>query len=152
VAGLNTVMNAPSTRKTLERAAQLLAPERLDRLLVRTELALTRVDELAAKDGSLDKTLHHANRLLSDARVERLLDTAARLSEGDKLARIVDNTGAVAEQLGQVAPTIPTLARELTLTLREAVVTLKALQQTWILDDKAVRARRELEQSERAKP
>jgi hypothetical protein len=51
-----------------------------------------------------------------------------------------------------VAPTIPTLARELTLTLREAVVTLKALQQTWILDDKAVRARRELEQSERAKP
>jgi hypothetical protein len=145
-------MNAPSTKHTLERAARLLAPERIDRVLVHSERLLARLDELSEKDGSLDVTLRHTTRLLGDGRVDRLLDTAARLNDTDKLGRLLDNTAVVAEQLGRVGPTIPTLARELTMTLREAVITLKALQETWLLDSKAKRARRELEQQQQTKP
>jgi ABC-type transporter Mla subunit MlaD len=148
--GLNAVSNSPATKKTLERTALLLAPERLDRLLARTESVLGRADELTAKNGALDSTLRQANRLMGDGRADRLLDTAVRLNDGDKLSRILDNTALLADQLARVGPAIPELTRELTLTLREAVVTLKALQQTWILESKAERARRELDSERKA--
>jgi hypothetical protein len=152
LAGVNTLTNAPSTTHTIERAARLLAPERIDRVLVRSERLLARLDELSEKDGSLDVTLRHTTRLLGDGRVDRLLDTAARLNDSDKLGRLLDNTAVVAEELGRVGPTIPTLTRELTMTLREAVITLKALQETWMLEGKAKKARRELERDQQAKP
>ena len=43
--------------------------------------------------------------------------------------------------MARIGPEIPTLTRELLATLREAVIVLKALQRTWILEDetKAVR-------------
>jgi ABC-type transporter Mla subunit MlaD len=149
MAGLSTVMNAPSTRKTLDRAAQLLAPDRIDRVLAQSESLLTRIDELAKKGGPLEGTLRQANRLMTDGRVDKLLDTASRLTDANKLARILDNTAILAEQLGRVGPSIPAITRELTMTLREAVVTLKALQETWLLDDKARRARKEVERERR---
>jgi ABC-type transporter Mla subunit MlaD len=152
VSGLNTVLNAPATKRTLERTAQLLAPERIDRVLSRTETVLARIDGLTVKDGALDTTLRHASRLIGDGRADRLLSTATRLGDADKLGRILDNTAILTEQLGRVGPEIPAITRELTMTLREAVVTLKALQQTWILDDKADKARREVERERRSKP
>jgi ABC-type transporter Mla subunit MlaD len=152
LSGVNTVMNAPSTIHAIDRAARLLAPERMDRVLSHSERLLARLDELSEKNGSLDVTLRHTTRLLGDGRVDRLLDTAAHLNDTDKLGRLLDNTAVVAEQLGRVGPTIPTLARELTLTLREAVITLKALQETWLLESKAKRARKDLERGQQTKP
>jgi phospholipid/cholesterol/gamma-HCH transport system substrate-binding protein len=146
LAGVSTIVNAPSTRKTLDRAALLLAPERIDRVLAQSEGLLGRIDELAKKGGPLEGTLKGANRVLTDGRLDKLLNSA---SDSDKLARILDNTALLTEQLGKVAPGIPSMTRELTMTLREAVVTLKALQETWILEGKAKRARKEIEREQR---
>jgi phospholipid/cholesterol/gamma-HCH transport system substrate-binding protein len=151
LAGVNAVVSDPATRKTLQRAAALMEPERLDRLLARTESVLDRVDALTVKNGTLDSTLSNANRLLGDGRADKLIDSMARLSDTDKLGRILDNTVILTEQLGRVGPEIPALTKEIAMTLREAVVVLKALQQTWILDDKAQKARRELEKDQGSK-
>jgi hypothetical protein len=148
LAGLSTVLQDPATRRTLQRAAVLMEPERMDRLLARTESMLERVDSLTVKNGTLDSTLNNANRLLGDGRADKLIDSMTRLADADKLGRILDNTAILAEQFGRVGPEIPALTKEMAVTLREAVVVLKALQQTWILDDKAEKARRELEKNE----
>jgi hypothetical protein len=152
MSGLNTVLHDPATRKTLQRASELMAPERIDRLLARTESVLERVDTLTAKDGALDSTLGHANRLIGDGRADRLLASLVRLADADKLGRLLDNVAILAEQLGRVGPEIPALTREMALTMREAVVVLKALQQTWMLENKSEKARKEIEKSQGAKP
>jgi hypothetical protein len=151
VSGLNGVLNDPATRRTLQRASELLAPERLDRLLLRTESVLSRVDALTADKGVLNATLTQANRLMSDGRADRLIDSVERLTDEKKLGKIIDNTAVLAEQMGRVGPEIPALTREMALTLREAVVVLKALQQTWMLEGKADKARRELERDSQAR-
>jgi ABC-type transporter Mla subunit MlaD len=136
LAGANVIVNAPATRKTLERTASLLAPERIDRMLAHSERVLARVDDLSREGGSLDVTLRKTGKLL---------DTAVRLNDAEKLSRILDNTAVLAESFGKLTPAIPGLTAELTRTLRETVVTLKALQKTWLLENKADKARRELD-------
>ncbi len=140
LAGANVLVNAPATRKTLERTSALLAPERIDRLLAHSDRVLARVDELSREGGALDVTLRKTGRLL---------DTAVKLNDAEKLSRILDNTAILAESFGKLSPAVPGLAAELTRTLRETIVTLKALQKTWLLENKANRARKELDKEQR---
>jgi len=152
MSGLNAILHEPAMRKVLLRASELMAPERIDRLLARTESVLERVDTLTAKSGTLDTTLNSANRLLGDGRTDRLLTSMAQLADADKLGRLLDNTAMLAEQFGRVGPEIPALTREMALTMREAVVVLKALQKTWMLENKSDKARSELEKGRDTKP
>ncbi|MET0283158.1 MAG: MlaD family protein [Polyangiales bacterium] len=140
LAGTNVLVNSSATKKTIERAATLLAPERMDRMLAHSERVLERVDELSREGGTLEQTLKKTGRLL---------DTAVKLNDAEKLSRILDNTALLAESFGKLTPAIPGLTAELTRTLRETVVTLKALQKTWLLEGKADKARKELEKTER---
>jgi ABC-type transporter Mla subunit MlaD len=98
LAGANVVVNAPATRKTLERTAALLAPERIDRMLAHSDRVLARVDELSREGGPLDATLRKTGRLL---------DTAVRLNDADKLSKILDNTAILAESFGKMTPASP---------------------------------------------
>jgi hypothetical protein len=43
----------------------------------------------------------------------------------------------VADQTAKIGPEIPTMAKELISTLQEAVIVLKAVQKTWLLDDES---------------
>ena len=89
--------------------------------------------------------LAHADKLLSDNRIDRLITSLDHLADEQKLARLLENVSLLAEQTGKISPEIPHLAKELTLTLREAVVVLKALQKTWMLEGKSNDARKELQ-------
>ena len=81
-----------------------------------------------------------------DQRLERLLAGLDRLLADEQISRLLADLALLARQGAQVGPEIPALARELLLTLREAVVVLKALQQSWPLAEKARQAREELAQ------
>lgn len=143
--GASAVLNDPATKKTLEGASALLAPARMEGLVARTESVLGKVDALTAPKGPLVGALDNANRLLGDGRSERLLGSLEKLTDERRMGRIVDNTAVVAEQMARIGPEIPALTRDLTATLREAVVVLKALQKTWMLDDQAREVRRQME-------
>ncbi len=141
--GASSVLNEPATKKTLQNAAKILDPERIDGLLSRTESLLSRMDQLTAKEGVLTSTLENTNRLLTDGRTDRLITSLEKLTDEKKLGRIVDNMAVLAEQMARIGPAIPSLTRDMQVTLQEAVVVLKALQKTWILEDKARSVRKE---------
>jgi hypothetical protein len=98
---------------------------------------------MTADNGPLPHVLGSADKLLSDGRIDRLIGSLERLTDEKKLGRIIDNVGVLAEQTGKIGPEIPQITRELTSTLREAVVVLKALQKTWLLKGKAEEVREE---------
>jgi ABC-type transporter Mla subunit MlaD len=144
--GADAVLNDPATRKTLRNAARALDPERIDRLLGRVEPLLGKLEKLTGEDGALLSTLGHADKLMTDGRIDKLITSLDRLTDEKKLGRIIDNVAILAEQTAKIGPEIPQITRELTATLREAVVVLRALQKTWILEGKSDEARREMRQ------
>ena len=142
--GANVVLNEPATRKTLQSASALLDEKRIGPLLARSELLLLQLETLTADKGVLTATLQNANKLLTDGRTDRLITSLERLTDEKKLGRIVDNMAVLAEQMARIGPEIPSLTRDMAQTLKEAVVVLKALQKTWILNDQV----REVRQGE----
>jgi ABC-type transporter Mla subunit MlaD len=143
--GADSVLNDPATKKALRNAARVLEPERIDRVLARVEPLLAKLEKLTAEDGSLVSTLGHADKLMTDGRVDKLITSLDKLTDEKKLGRIIDNVAILAEQTGKIGPEIPQITRELTATLREAVVVLRALQKTWLLEGKSDEARREMQ-------
>jgi len=139
--GADRLLNHPDTQRAVSGAASALAPERLDALLARTDGLIVRLEELTRGDGSLQGTLDGTHRLLNDGRLDRLLAAVEKASDAAEIESLVGNTALLADQMARIGPEIPTLTRELLATLREAVIVLKALQRTWILEDetKAVR-------------
>lgn len=144
--GADAVLNDPATRKTLRNAATALEPQRIDRLLGRVEPLLAKLEKLTGEDGALLSTLGHADKLMTDGRVDKLITSLDKLTDEKKLGRIIDNVSVLAEQTGKIGPEIPQITRELTATLREAVIVLRALQKTWMLEGKSDEARREMQQ------
>ncbi len=143
LAGANGVLNDAATRKVVRGAAQALDPARIDPLVTRIDALVLRLTVLTAENGPLPHVLGSADRFLSDGRVDRLVGSLERLTDEKKLGRIIDNVGVLAEQTSKIGPEIPQITRELTSTLREAVVVLKALQKTWLLKGKAEEVREE---------
>jgi phospholipid/cholesterol/gamma-HCH transport system substrate-binding protein len=143
--GADKVFNDPATRASLRRLSGALEPERLGGLLERTDSLIARFDRLLAEGGHLTGTLAGADRMLNDGRMDRMLTSMEKLTDAEKLEKLVDNLGVLAEQMAKIGPEIPTMTREMTTTMREAVVVLKALQRTWLLKDESKAARKEID-------
>ena len=155
VAGAEALLNDPAARRLMRGAAEVLEPARINRLLDRSESLVGRLDALMGEKGPATSVLQNADKLLADGKIERLVGAMERLADEKKLARILDNVATLAEQTGKIAPEIPHLTKELTATLREAVVVLKAMQKTWYLEGKAADVRKELDKdkaSDKDKP
>ena len=131
--GTAQVFSDPETIRVLHGIADALEPSRLGPLVQRTDRVLARLDSLLADDGHLNGTLAGAHLLLTN------------MSDHDKLGKLIDNVAKLSEQMAEVGPQMPRLTRDLLLTLREAVVVLKAMQKTWLLDSASEEARKELQ-------
>ncbi len=141
VRGADAVLNDPATRAAIGHVSAALAPGRLDALLARSESLLARLDQLLAEDGAITSAAAGAGRLVNDPRTERLLASLDRMADEEKMARLVDNMSVLAEQMARIGPEIPALSREMLVTMREAVVVLRALQESWLLEGAARKVR-----------
>lgn len=142
-AGAAKVFNDRNTRKAMGAVAESFDPERMKSLMAKMESAMAAINDLAAKNGDLQGALEGANKLLNDKRFDRLLTSMEKLTDPEKLSKLVDNMSIVAKEMAQMGPEIPTLSKEMISTLREAVVVLKALQKTWLLKDESKEVRSE---------
>ncbi len=152
VAAAEQLLSDPAARKLVRGAAEVLEPQKINRLIDRSEGLVGRLDVLLGEKGPATTMLTNADKLLADGKIERLIGAMERLTDEKKLARILDNVATLAEQTGRIAPEIPHITKELTVTLREAVVVLKAMQKTWYLEGKASDVRKELDRSKDDKP
>lgn len=145
--GADALLHDPAAAASLRGLAAAVERERLDRILQRSEAVLASLDEIFAAGGHLRGTLAGADRMLGDQRLNHLLAALEKLAADERLPRLIEDVSVLARQGAQVGPEIPLLARELSVTLREAVIVLKALQQSWPLADHARRAREEVVQT-----
>lgn len=152
VAAADQLLSDPAAKKLVRGAAEVLEPQKINRLIERSEGLVGRLDVLLGEKGPATSVLANADKLLADGKIERLIGAMERLTDEKKLARILDNVATLAEQTGRIAPEIPHLTKELTVTLREAVVVLKAMQKTWYLEGKASDARKELDRAKDKPP
>ncbi len=142
--GADQVLKDPATRKTLRGAAVALEPQRIDRVLGRTEQLLTRLEPLMAERGPLVSLLDHTDQLITDKRIDSMITSLERLTDEKKLGRIIDNVSALTEETGKISPEIPQITRELMTTLREATILLKALQRNPLLEGAAKEVREDM--------
>ncbi|MDD5307535.1 MAG: MlaD family protein [Deltaproteobacteria bacterium] len=141
--GMDRTFNDPYTHKALRAMAVAFEPERADQLMTRLDDVLGKLDVLMA-DGHLQGTLIGTDKLLNDGRMDRMLTAVEKLTDAEKLQKLVDNMAVLADQMARIGPEIPTLTREMMTTLREAVVVLKALQKTWLLESESKEAKEEM--------
>lgn len=144
VRGMATLTNDADLYPMIRNAKAALDGQRMDQLLSRAEEVFGRIDRLTAEDGHLEHLLATSDRVLSDGRADRLATSLEHLADEKKLGALVDHLGVLADEMSRVGPEIPALTKDLHATLREAVVVLKALQETWILQGEAKKARVEL--------
>lgn len=142
--GAARLLNDPATRKLVRGAAETLEPKEIKQLLSRTNKTLVQLDALLAPGSHLQGTLKGADKLVNDGRIDRMMEALERLSDADKLGKLVDNLAILAHQMAKIGPQIPSITREMMVTLREAVIVLKALQKTWILEDEAGEVRKQM--------
>ncbi|MBM3269977.1 MAG: MCE family protein [Candidatus Sericytochromatia bacterium] len=146
--GADRVLGDPATLKTLHGAANALEPGRIDRLVARADVLLVKLDKLMADKGPVVSLLDHTDQLITDERIDKLITSLERLTDEKKLGRILDNVSSLADQTAKVGPEIPEITRELTTTLRETTILLKALQKLPLLEG-ATREVREEQQRKR---
>lgn len=144
IAGANSLMHDPALRKAYRNAADVLEPARIGKFLAKAEGTMAGLDALTSTQGPLVSLMGSVAKMLADQRLDRLIGAIERLTDEKKLGRILDNVAILAEQTAKVGPEIPKMVRELNVTLREAVVVLKALQRTWMLESKAQDVRKEM--------
>ena len=133
--GADRVFNDPNTRRAMKSVAGSFKPEKISNLMARTESLITRFDNLLAEGGHFEGAMAGFDRLMNDGRMDRMLTAMERLSDPEKLEKLIEHMSSLARQMAKVGPEIPTLTREMIVTMREAVVVLKALQKTWLLED-----------------
>lgn len=146
--GADKLFNDRATRRAMRGMANTFDPEKVDKLLRRTDRVLAGLDKLMAEDGHLTGTLAGADRMLNDGRMDRMLTSMEQLTDAEKLEKLVDNMAILAEQMAKIGPEIPQMSREMTRTMREAVITLKALQKTWLLDDETKDVKKKMKKEE----
>ncbi len=150
LAGASQMLNDPATRKLVHGAASVMDAERLGKMLTHVEALVTRLDAMTGEKGAVTHILESADKMVAGDRLDRLVGAAERLTDEKKLGRILDNVSILAEQTAKIGPEIPKLTHELTVTLREAVVVLRAVQKTWMLEGKSEDARKELDKAKEA--
>lgn len=142
--GADKLFNDPNTGRAVRGLATALEPERVDRLMEKTDQLITRFDALLAEDGHLTGAMKGAERLMNDGRIDRMITSMERITDADKLEKLIDDMSKLADQMARIGPEIPTMSRELITTMRELAIVLKALQKTWLLSDEAADVRKEL--------
>jgi K+/H+ antiporter YhaU regulatory subunit KhtT len=147
--GADKIFNEPATRKTMRRMARTLEPKKIDKLMRRTDTLLARFDKLLAEDGHMMGAMEGMDRLMNDGRMDRMLTSMERLTDAEKLEKLVDNMAILAEQMAKIGPEIPKMTRDMVKTMREAVIVLKALQKTWLLDDESAEVKKALKKKEK---
>jgi hypothetical protein len=149
--GADKVFNDPQTRKAMRAVATTFDAEQMSNLIARMEQASSRIADMLAEDGDFQGAVNGASRLLNDGRADRMLTAMEQITADKKLNKLVDNLAVVANQTAKVGPEIPTMAKELVNTLQEAVIVLKALQKTWLLDDESKAAIKEMKKKNKQK-
>ncbi len=149
--GADKVFNDPQTRKAMRAVATTFDSEQMSKLIARMEQASTRIADMLSEKGDFQGAVNGANRLLNDGRSDRMLTAMEKMTADEKLNKLVDNLSVVADQTAKVGPEIPTMVRELVNTLKEAVIVLKAVQKTWLLDDESKEAIKELKKKNKQK-
>lgn len=134
--GAAKVFNDKNTRMTMAHMAATFEPERMDVLLKRMDAAFKEVDALSRKGGELRVAMGNANRIMNDQRIDRMIDSIEKLTDAEKLGRLVDNMDIIARETAKMGPEIPRLTKELIETLHEAVIVLDALKRSWLLRKK----------------
>lgn len=147
--GADKVFNDPATRKAMRRVARTLEPEKVDKLMQRTDVLLARFDKLLAEDGHMAGAMEGMDRLMNDGRLDRMLTSMEKLTDAQKLEKLVDNMAILAEQMAKIGPEIPQMTRDMIKTMREAVIVLKALQKTWLLDDETKEAKKDIKKEKK---
>jgi hypothetical protein len=147
--GADKTFNDPNLPRAVRGLGTALEPERVDRLIEKTDRLITRFDALLADDGHLTGAMKGADRMLNDGRVDRMIASMERLTDADKLEKLIDDMSQLADQMAKIGPEIPTMSRELIATMRELAIVLKALQKTWLLDDEAADVRKDLKKKAR---
>jgi hypothetical protein len=142
--GADKLFNDPNTGRAVRGLATALEPERVDRLMERTDKLIARFDALLAEDGHLIGAMKGADRLMNDGRIDRMITSMERLTDADKLEKLLDDMSKLADQMARIGPEIPTMSREMISTMRELAIVLKALQKTWLLNDEAADVRKEM--------
>ena len=135
--GAAKIFKDRNTRKAMEAVATSFDPNRMGKLIDQMDATFQKLDALAAENGELTGVLVNANRIMTDKRMDRILTSMEKLTDAQKLSKLVDNMAIVAREMAKMGPQIPNLSREMLSTLREAVVVLKALQKTWLLKDES---------------
>ncbi|MDJ0765072.1 MAG: MlaD family protein [Myxococcota bacterium] len=146
--GANKLFNDPNTRKAMRAVARTFEPDEMNSLIGRLNGVLERLDTLLADSGHLNGALKGADKLLNDPRTNRLLTSLEKLTDAEKLEKLVDNMAIVANQMAKIGPTIPEMSHDMITALREAVIVLRALQKTWLLDEEAAEVLRELKKKD----
>lgn len=147
--GADKLFNDPSTRQAMRRVARTLEPEKVDKLMKRTDVLLARFDQLLAEDGHLQGAMAGMDKMMNDGRMDRMLTSMEKLTDAEKLEKLVDNMAILAEQMAKIGPEIPAMTRDMVKTMREAVIVLKALQKTWLLDDETKEAKKDLKKEQK---
>jgi hypothetical protein len=149
--GADKVFNDPQTRKAMRAVATTFDAERMSNLIARMEQASSRLADALAEGGDFQGAMTGANRLLNDGRADRMLTAMEKITADKKLNTLVDNMAVVADQTAKIGPEIPTMAKELISTLQEAVIVLKAVQKTWLLDDESKAVIKEIKKKAKKK-
>jgi hypothetical protein len=123
----------------------------MSNLIARMEQASLRLADVLSEDGDFQGAVNGANRLLNDGRADRMLTAMEKITADKKLNKLVNNMAVVADQTARIGPEIPTMAKELVNTLQEAVIVLKAVQKTWLLDDESKAAIKEIRKKNKQK-
>lgn len=142
--GADRVLKDPATRATLKGAATALEPERIDRLVARADRLLVDLEKLTGEKGPVVSLLDHTDKLITDDRIDKLITSLERLTDEKKLGRIIDDVSVLTSETSKIGPEIPQITRELTETLRETTILLKALQRMWILEGMTKEVREEM--------
>jgi phospholipid/cholesterol/gamma-HCH transport system substrate-binding protein len=149
--GADKVFNDPQTRKAMRAVATTFDAKQMSNLIARMEQASLRIANMLSEDGDFQGAVNGANRLLNDGRADRMLTAMEKITADKKLNKLVDNLAVVANQTAKVGPEIPIIAKEMINTLQEAVIVLKALQKTWLLDDESKAAIEEMKKKNKQK-
>jgi len=147
--GASKLFNAPSTRKMTRNMSKSFDPEKVTAMIDQLNDSAAALERLMEEDGDLVGAMQGANRLMNDGRMDRMITSMERLTDEQKLEKLIDDMSSLANEMAKVGPEIPEMSHELVNTMRELSIVLKALQKTWLLDDESAEVRKAMKKKAR---
>jgi len=142
--GASRIFNDPDTLKMTGNMSKSFDPQKVTDMIDQLNATARSLDRLVKEDGDLVNAMEGANRLMNDGRMDRMLTSMERLTDAQKLEKLIDDMSKLADEMAKIGPEIPAMSREMVGTMRELSVVLKALQKTWLLDDESAEVRKDM--------